>query len=155
MNIHAHAFLKYTLCNNVSCLRTDLSLGLELMITEHKVLLMEMLSWGSVLTIIIVTYLAWKPISQDLSPWLHSQQYTSPRGQAQKPISLVNLVPKLSQDICLGKGSSGTLTTSRYSYLSSAAIEKYIMLCMKQWGGYSFTPFWYLCQKLSLSCHFK
>ena len=125
MNIHAHAFLKYTLCNNVSCLRTDLSLGLELMITEHKVLLMEMLSWGSVLTIIIVTYLAWKPISQDLSPWLHSQQYTSPRGQAQKPISLVNLVPKLSQDICLGKGSGGTLTTLRYSfYLSSATSWK-------------------------------
>ena len=57
MNIHAHAFLKYTLCNNVSCLRTDLSLGLELMITQHNVLFMEMLF---MLIIIIVTDLAWE-----------------------------------------------------------------------------------------------
>ena len=100
----------------VSCLRTDFSLGLELMITEHKVLLMEMLFLGSVLMIIFVTYLAWKPISRDLSPWLHSQQYISPRDQAQKPASLVNLVPKLSQDVCLGKGSGGTLRTFRYPF---------------------------------------
>ena len=52
----------------VSCLRTDFSLGLELMITEHKVLLMEMLFLGSMLMFIIVTNLAWEPVPQDLYP---------------------------------------------------------------------------------------
>ena len=53
---------------SLKILRTDLSLGLELIITEHKVLFMEMLFLSSVLMIIFVIYLAWKPISQDLSP---------------------------------------------------------------------------------------
>ena len=44
------------------------SLGPELMVTEHKVLLMEMLFLGSKLMIIIVTDLAWEPVSQDLYP---------------------------------------------------------------------------------------
>ena len=42
-----------------------LSLCPELMVTEHKVLLMKMLFLGSKLMIIIVTNLAWEPVSQD------------------------------------------------------------------------------------------
>ena len=38
------------------------------MITQHNVLLMEMLFLGSILMIIIVTNLAWEPVSQDLYP---------------------------------------------------------------------------------------
>ena len=50
------------------------------------------------------------------------QQYILPREVAQNPLSLANLVPKLSQDVCLGKGSGGTLTILRHSfYLVSAA----------------------------------
>ena len=61
----------YWYCNNVPYPRTDLSLGPELMITQHNVLLMEMLFLGSMLMIIIVTNLAWEPVSQ--------QQNTSPK----------------------------------------------------------------------------
>ena len=39
----------------------------ELIITQHNVLLMEMLFLGSMLIIIIVTNLVWEPVSQDLS----------------------------------------------------------------------------------------
>ena len=50
------------------------------------------------------------------------QWYILPRDIVWNLFSLANLVPKLSQDICLGKGPSGTLTTLRYSfYLFSAA----------------------------------
>ena len=56
------------------------------------------------------------------------QQYISPREVVwnhfpwQDPCSLANLVLKLSQDVCLQKGSGGTLTTFRYSiYLFSPA----------------------------------
>ena len=50
------------------------------------------------------------------------QQYISPRDVVWKLFSLANFVPKLSQDVCLGKGSGRTLTTLRYSfYLFSAA----------------------------------
>ena len=37
------------------------------MITQHKVLLMEMLFLSSMVIVIIVTNLAWEPVSQDLS----------------------------------------------------------------------------------------
>ena len=40
----------------------------ELMIKQYNVLLMEMLFLGSMLILIIVTNLAWEPVSQDLSP---------------------------------------------------------------------------------------
>ena len=45
-----------------------LSLGPELMITQHSVLLMETLFLGYVLMIIIETNLAWEHLSQDLYP---------------------------------------------------------------------------------------
>ena len=48
--------------------KTDLSLGPELMITQHKVLLIKMLFLGSMLMIIIVTNLAWELLSQYLHP---------------------------------------------------------------------------------------
>ena len=57
-----------------------------------------------------------------LVPLITHQQYISPRDIDQNLFSLANLVPKLSQDICLGKGSRGTLTNLRYSfYIFSAA----------------------------------
>ena len=52
-------------------------LGPELMITQH-ILLMEMLFLGSMLMIIIVTNLAWEPVSQHLNPWLHSNSISCP-----------------------------------------------------------------------------
>ena len=54
---------------------------------------------------------------------LITQQWSIlPRDIVWNLFSLANLVPKLSQDVCLGKGSNGTLTTLRYSfYLFSAA----------------------------------
>ena len=49
-------------------------------------------------------------------------------------------MPKLSRDVCLGKGSGGTLTTLRYSfYLFSAARRKVYMALLSE-GGYSFDP---------------
>ena len=48
------------------------------MITQHNVLLTEMLFLGSMLMIIIVTNLAWEPVSQDLYPWLHSKSISCP-----------------------------------------------------------------------------
>ena len=82
---------------------------------------MEMLFLDSVLMIIIITNLAWKPVSQDLYLWWHSNSISHPETLPE-PFSLANLVPKLSQDVCLEKGSGGTLTTLRYSfYLFSAA----------------------------------
>ena len=55
-----------------------LSLGPELMITQHSVLLMETLFLGYVLMIIIATNLAWEHLSQDLYPGLHSNSISTP-----------------------------------------------------------------------------
>ena len=94
------------------------------MITKHNVLLREILFLGSMLMIIIVTTLAWEPVSQEV-PLITQQQYVSPRVSCPELFSLANLVPKLSQDVCLGKGSSVTLTTLIYSfYLFSAASRR-------------------------------
>ena len=51
-----------------------------------------------------------------LVPLITQQQYILPRNLAQNLFSLTNLVPKLSQDLYLGKGSGGTLTTLRYFF---------------------------------------
>ena len=57
-----------------------------------------------------------------LVPLLTQQQYTLHRDIVWNLLSLANLVPKLSQDVCLGKGPNRPLTTLRYSfYLFSAA----------------------------------
>ena len=63
MNILAHAFLKP--CATMS-LAGEPAFIYELMITQHSLLLMEMLFLGSVLIITMVTNLACKPVSQDL-----------------------------------------------------------------------------------------
>ena len=69
----------------------------------------------------ILTNFAWKPVSQDLYLWVHSNSI-SRLETLPEPVSLANLVPTLSQDVCLVKGSGGTLTTLSYSfYLFSAA----------------------------------
>ena len=44
-----------------------------------------------------------------------TQPYILPRDVVQNPFSLANVVPKLSQDVYLAKGSGGTPTTLRYS----------------------------------------
>ena len=76
--------------------------------------------------LMIITNLAWKPVSQDLYLWVHSNSVSRPETLPE-PFSLANLVPKLSQDVCLGKGSGGTLTTLRYSFywFSAASWEVY------------------------------
>ena len=56
MNILAHAFLKP---GATMSLAGEPAFLYELMITQHNLLLMEMLFLGSVLIIIIVTNLAW------------------------------------------------------------------------------------------------
>ena len=56
-----------------------------------------------------------------LLPLITQQQYISPREDARNPFSLANLVLKLSQEVCLGKGSGGTVTTLRHSFHLSSA----------------------------------
>ena len=51
-----------------------------------------------------------------LVPLIAQKQYISPREVALNLFSLANLVPKLSQDIRLGKGSHRTRTTLRHSF---------------------------------------
>ena len=104
---------------NVSYPRTGLSLVPELMMTQHNVLLMEMLFLGSILMIIIVTNLVWESVSQDSYPLLHKNSVSCPETLPGTLLSLANLVPKLPQDVCLGKGSCGTLRTLFLSILSS------------------------------------
>ena len=86
-----------------------------------------MLFLDSTLIIIIVTNLAWKPISQDLYPWLHMGNillYISPETLPRTNSPWIILC-QLFQDIFFGKGSGGTLTTLRYSfYLFSATSWK-------------------------------
>ena len=66
MNIlWANAFLKPCA---IMYLARELAFLEELMIKQYNVLLMEMLFLGSMLILIIVTNLAWEPVSQDLSP---------------------------------------------------------------------------------------
>ena len=56
-----------------------------------------------------------------LVPMIMYHQYISPRDIARNQFFLANVVPKLSQDVYLGKGSGGTLTTLRYSFNLFAA----------------------------------
>ena len=83
---------------------------------------MEMLFLGSVIN----NYSGDKSCLQTCFPRLACMmmyhQYISPRDIAQNQFFLANVVPKLSQEVYLGKGSDGTLTTLRYSfYLFTAA----------------------------------
>ena len=136
------------MCINGSFPRTGLSLGPKLMHTQHKVLLMEMLFLGSMVMVIIVTNLAWEPVSQDLYPWWHSSSVSRPEKFAQNPFSLVNLVTQLSQDVCLWKGFGGTCTTLKCSfYLFSATSLEVYKPCLSLWGRYS--PASFPCQSLA------
>ena len=110
---------------------------------------------GSILMIIIVTNLAWEPVSQDLHPWWHSSSISHP-DLAWKPFSLAKLVPKLSQDVCLGKGSGGILQTSRSFHLfSTASWEVYNNLLKLVRVGTLSSTCWRLCRKLSQFCLIK
>ena len=98
---------------------------------------METLFLGSMLMIIIVTNLAKEPV-------FSATLYLSQRHVARNPFSLANLVPKLSQDVCLGKGSNGSCTTLKCSfYLFSAASWEVYKALLKLVGvGTRSTPFW-------------
>ena len=50
------------------------------MTTQHNALLMEMLFSGSMLIIIIVTNLAWEPVSQDMYLDYTATVYLTQRG---------------------------------------------------------------------------
>ena len=135
-----------------TCLRAGVSLGLELIITEWaSVLLVEMLFLGSMLMTVIVTNLAWGPVSQDLSPWWHSNSLPCPQTLP-RALSPWLVWGQLSQDVCLGGGSGGALTTSRYSFsLFLAASWEVSNALLKIVGaGTLSTTFWCLCQKLFL-----
>ena len=121
VNMLAHAFLKP--CATMYLARyIRLSLGPELMMEWHNVLLMEMLFLGSMLNDYNCNKSCLGTCFSRLVPLITQQQCNWPRDLALNRFSLANLVPKLSQDACLGKGSGGTLTTLRYSlYLFSAA----------------------------------
>ena len=97
--------------------------------------------------IITVTNITWEPVSQDLYPWWHRS-----RDLARDPFSLANLVPKLSQDVCLGKGSGGTFKTLRYPFylLSAASWKVYNVLLKLVRVGTLSAAFWCLCQALCL-----
>ena len=104
-----------TLCNNVSCPRTGHSLGPEFMITQHNVLLMEMFFLSSMLMICSCNKSCLGTCFSRLAPLIHSNSVSCPETLPGK-FSLANLVQNLSQDVCLGKGSAGTLINLRYSF---------------------------------------
>ena len=149
--------LSLSLVHNVSCPRTGLASGPELMTTQHNVLLIGMPFLGSMLMILIVTNLAWERVSQDSSFWLHSNSISHPEIFTQNPFSLANIVPKLSRMYALGKDLVKFLQTLRYSFylFSAASWEVYKALLKLMRVGTLSTPFWCLCQKLSLSCHLR
>lgn len=65
---------------------------------------------------------------------------------------LANLVLMPSQDVCCGRGSSRTSTNLSYSSapLLVTNLKVYIVWLKLTTRVFSFTPFWYLCQKSSL-----
>ena len=143
------------MCNNVSCPRTGLSLGLELIITEwDSVLLIEMLFFDSMLTIIIVTKLAWEPYLKTCPPDYTAMVYFGPRRCSEA--ILPGWSHRLFQDVCLGGESGGALTTSRYSFSLFSAVSWEVsnaLLKIVGMGALS-TPFWCLCQKLFFTFSF-
>ena len=116
---HSQSILCLSLVHYVSCLRTVISLGAN----GHTA---QCLYYGNAfLRLYVNNYNCNKSCLETyfsrLVPLITQQQYISPREGARKQFSLANLVPNLSQDVCLGKGSGGFLTTLRYSfYLFSA-----------------------------------
>ena len=80
------------------------------------------------------------------------QQYILLREVAQNLLSLANLVPKLSQDVCFGKRSDGILSTLRYHfYLFPAASWKLYNAPLKLVMRALLCPFQWFYRKLSLS----
>ena len=87
-----------------------------------------------------------------LVPLITQQQYILPRDFVWNLFSLANLVPKLSQDVCLGKGSDGTLSTLwYYFYLFPTANWKVYNAPLKLAMQALLCPFQWFCWKLSLS----
>ena len=87
-----------------------------------------------------------------LVPLITQQQYILPRDFVWNLFSLANLVPKLSQDVCLGKRSDGILSTLRYHfYLFPVASWKLYNAPLKLVMQALLCPFQWFYQKLSLS----
>ena len=123
----------------------------ELMITQHNLLLMEMLFLGSVLIIIMVTNLAWEPVSQDLYPWLCIISISRPETLLGTSSSWLMLCQSYLRMYTLGKGLVELLQPWGILLIClQQPIEKYIMPCLTSEGGCSPAPFWCLCQKLFL-----
>ena len=123
MNILAHAFLKPCATMYPAW---ELAFLEELMITQRNVLLMEMLCLDSVLIIIIiVTDLAWEPISPDLYPWLHSNSISHPEPVPWNRSPWLIFCWSYLRMYALGKGPVELSQTLRYPlYLFSAASRK-------------------------------
>ena len=101
-------------------------------ITQHSVLLMEMLFLGSMLMIIIVTNLAGNLFLKTCTPDYTATVYL-PRDVGQNAFSQDKLVPKLSQDVCLGKGSGGIFTNLE-AFLSILSHQlRSILLKLVRW----------------------
>ena len=66
-------------------------------------LTVEMLCLGYVLMIIIVTNLAWEPVSQDLYPWLHSNSISTPEMLPRKCSPRLILCQSYLRMCALGK----------------------------------------------------
>ena len=76
-----------------------------------------------------------------LVPLLTQQQYILHRDIVWNLFSLANLVPKLTQDVCLGKGPNRPLTMLRYSfYLFSAATWEVYKIPLKLMRWILFLP---------------
>ena len=82
-------------------------------------LTMEMLFLGYVLMIIIVTNLAWEPVSQDLYPWLHSNSISTPEMLPRKCSPRLILCQSYLRMCALGKDLVEFLQILRHSYLFS------------------------------------
>ena len=76
-----------------------------------------------------------------LVPLIAQQQYILPRDVFWNLFSLANLVPKLSPDICLGKGLIELLQHwgILFTYFQQL-VEKYIRSHLNYWDKYSFYP---------------
>ena len=112
--------------------RTGLSLSLKGMITQHNVLLMEILFLGSMLMIIIVTNLAWEPVSQDLYPWLHSNSRSCPERLPITHSLWLILCQSYLRMYALGKGLVELLQPWSILFIySQQLVEKYIRPLLK------------------------
>ena len=101
------------------------------MITHHNILLMEMLSLGSMLMIIIVTNFAWEPVSQDSYPWLHSNSISHPGKVPRTCSPWLILYQTYLRLYVLGEGLFELLQAWGILFIYfQQLVEKYIRSCL-------------------------